>query len=65
MKRSEAERLINNWLDVAPEITGVTLIEFLTTTIGMQPPLYTKNPDVWYRSTFDYGYEVSEWEDEA
>ena len=37
MKRSEAEQIINNWLDTADEITGKTVIDFLQ-GLGMQPP---------------------------
>lgn len=38
MKRSEAEKLINDWLDTATIITGESVIEFLTLKIGMLPP---------------------------
>lgn len=63
MKRSEAEKLINDWLDQSNEITGKTIIDFVE-ELGMQPPNITKMPDTWFRSTGDYGYEVAEWEDE-
>lgn len=63
MKRSEAEKLINDWLDQSREITGKTIIDFLE-ELGMQPPNITKMPDTWFRHTGDYGYEAAEWEDE-
>lgn len=63
MKRSRAEEIINNWLDVSTEITGKTIIDVLQ-ELGMQPPMITKMPDTWFRSTGDYGYEVAEWEPE-
>lgn len=38
MKRSEAEKLINEWLDTASVITGITFLEFAETRLGMIPP---------------------------
>lgn len=63
MKRSEAEKIINDWLDSSNVITGKTILNLLE-GLGMQPPNITKMPDTWFRSTGDYGYEVAEWENE-
>lgn len=65
MKRSEALTLIREKLygvkmqeDFAEQILSVV------EEIGMEPPKYTSNPNTWYRSTGDYGYEINEWEKE-
>lgn len=37
MKRSEAEKRINDWLDQAEVITGKTILDFMK-ELGMVPP---------------------------
>lgn len=63
MKRSEAEKIINDWLDSSNVITGKTILDFLE-ELGMQPPNIIKLPDTYIRSTGEYGYEAAEWEKE-
>ena len=64
MKRTDAERLINDWLDTADEVTGATVIDFITTVIGMHPPLIPVR-----KSSRDLTQiqptHVFEWEDEV
>lgn len=61
MKRSDAENLINNWLDTTQEITGRTIIDFVQEHLGMlPPPIETKH---WNRQDNCY-YEDNEWEQE-
>lgn len=60
MKRSEAERLINSWLDNATVITGETILNFLEDKIDMLPP---ENPNNFHDVAGETVY-IREWEPE-
>lgn len=49
MRKSDAEKLLNNWLSSSPELTGKSVLEFVETIIGMQPPTYfTEEKSLWW-----------------
>lgn len=60
MKRSDAEKIINDWLDNSLEITGKTIIDFLEKKIKMLPPEHKKKTN---NKQIPISY-LNEWEPE-
>lgn len=69
MKRSEAEKIINDWLDNSLEITGKTILDLLESRINMRPPTKINTvslrdvPDDIFR-VWSYDQRVQQWDPE-